>query len=96
MGALLIYIQMYSLVPKRVSKDLERRLHKRKSAKQSKFVGLGRGSEFGETVLALTYRISEALGLCIASGARTVSVPGFAVSPDEVRSREAELPARPG
>lgn len=28
MGALLIYIQMYTLVPKRVSKDLERRLHK--------------------------------------------------------------------
>lgn len=56
---------------------------------------MGRGSEFGETDLSLTYRISEALGLCIASGARTVAVPGFAEPPDEVRSRGAELPARP-
>lgn len=47
----------------------------RKSARRSELAGFGRGSEFGETALSLTYRISEALGLCSDSRARTTAVP---------------------
>lgn len=46
----------------------------RKSARRSELAGFGRGSEFGETALSLTYRISEALGLCSDSRARTTVV----------------------
>lgn len=54
----------------------------RKSARRSELAGFGRGSEFGETALSLTYRISEALGLCSDSRGRSPGsqMPGDAAS----------------